>query len=54
MADFPPASSRNERLAQWWQGELRRDFTKREYALLGAVVASIGLTFLVVVSSLFG
>jgi hypothetical protein len=38
-----------DRFSTWWQGqsESQRDFTKLELVLLGALLASIGLNFIV-------
>lgn len=36
------------RVAIWWQLELERDLTKLECGLLGALFASIAITFMIV------
>jgi hypothetical protein len=42
-----------ERFSAWWQGESRREFTKLEFALLGALFGSIGMNFILIMLYFF-
>lgn len=42
-----------ERLSAWWQDESRREFTKLEYVLLGALFGSIGMNFVLIMLYFF-
>ena len=46
--------SSTTQVATWWQNEKAREFTRLECGLLGAVFASIGIAFIVVLRMLAG
>jgi hypothetical protein len=37
-----------ERFSAWWQDESRREFTKLEFVLFGALFGSIGTNFILI------
>jgi hypothetical protein len=49
-----PVMSSSTQVATWWQNEKAREFTRLECGLLGAVFASVGIGFMVTLTSLFG
>jgi hypothetical protein len=46
--------STTTQVATWWQNEKAREFTRLECGLLGAVFASVGIGFMVVLRMLAG
>jgi hypothetical protein len=42
-----------ERFSAWWQRESRREFTKLEFVLLGALFGSIGMNFIFIMRIFF-